>query len=48
VGGIFSAKDAIEKLEAGASLVQVYSGMIYEGPNLIKEIKKGLQLYFAK
>jgi dihydroorotate dehydrogenase len=48
VGGIFSAQDAIEKLEAGASLVQVYSGMIYEGPNLIKEIKKGLQRYFAK
>ena len=48
VGGVFSAQDAIEKLEAGASLVQVYSGMIYEGPNLIKEIKKGLQLYFAK
>jgi dihydroorotate dehydrogenase len=48
VGGIFSAQDAIEKLEAGASLVQVYSGMIYEGPNLIKEIKKGLQLYLAK
>jgi dihydroorotate dehydrogenase len=48
VGGIFSAQDAIEKLEAGASLVQVYSGMIYEGPSLIKKIKKGLQLYFAK
>ncbi|MDA1267544.1 MAG: quinone-dependent dihydroorotate dehydrogenase [Bacteroidetes bacterium] len=48
VGGIFSAQDAIEKMEAGASLIQVYSGMIYEGPNLIKEIKKGLQLYFSK
>lgn len=44
VGGIFSAQDAIEKLEAGASLVQVYSGMIYEGPFLIKKIKKGLLL----
>ncbi|KAI9550116.1 hypothetical protein GHT06_005010 [Daphnia sinensis] len=42
VGGIFSAEDAIEKLEAGASLVQVYSGMVYEGPGLVKKIKKGL------
>lgn len=47
VGGIFSAEDAIEKLEAGASLVQVYSGMIYEGPGLIKKIKKGLLAYFS-
>lgn len=42
VGGIYSAADALEKLQAGASLVQVYSGMIYEGPRLIKKIKKGL------
>lgn len=48
VGGIFSAEDAIEKLEAGASLVQVYSGMIYEGPGLIKKIKKGLLAYFSQ
>lgn len=48
VGGIYSAADAIEKLEAGASLVQVYSGMIYEGPTLIKRIKQGLLQYFAK
>jgi dihydroorotate dehydrogenase len=47
VGGIYSAADAIEKLEAGASLIQVYSGMIYEGPNLIKKIKKGLLAYFS-
>lgn len=47
VGGIYSAEDAIEKLEAGASLVQVYSGMIYEGPSLIKRIKKGLIGYFS-
>ncbi|AWW33204.1 dihydroorotate dehydrogenase (quinone) [Echinicola strongylocentroti] len=46
VGGIFSAKDAIEKLEAGASLVQVYSGMIYEGPGLMKAIKKGLKEHY--
>lgn len=48
VGGIFSPEDAIEKLEAGASLVQVYSGMIYEGPSLIKKIKKGLLAYFSR
>jgi dihydroorotate dehydrogenase len=48
VGGIFSAKDAIDKLEAGASLVQIYSGMIYEGPGLIKRINKGLTKYLSK
>ncbi len=46
VGGIFSAADAIEKLEAGASLVQVYTGMIYEGPALVKKIKKGLLRHY--
>lgn len=40
VGGIHSAKDAIEKLKAGASLVQLYTGFIYEGPKLIKDINK--------
>jgi dihydroorotate dehydrogenase len=38
VGGISSAKDAQDKLDAGASLVQVYSGLIYKGPSLIKEL----------
>ncbi|WP_299124489.1 quinone-dependent dihydroorotate dehydrogenase [uncultured Winogradskyella sp.] len=42
VGGIHSAKDAIEKLEAGADLVQVYTGFIYEGPKLIKDINRAL------
>lgn len=42
VGGIHSAKDALEKLEAGASLVQLYTGFIYEGPGLIKEINKAI------
>ena len=37
-GGIFSAKDARAKFEAGASLVQIYSGFIYRGPDLVKEI----------
>lgn len=40
VGGIHSAKDAIEKLNAGASLVQVYTGFIYEGPELVKKINE--------
>lgn len=42
VGGIHSAADAIEKLEAGADLVQLYTGFIYEGPSLIKRINKEL------
>ena len=42
VGGIHSAEDAIEKLEAGASLVQLYTGFIYEGPALIKRINKAI------
>ncbi len=42
VGGIHSAKDALEKIEAGADLVQIYTGFIYEGPTLIKTINKAL------
>lgn len=41
-GGIFSATDTKEKLNAGASLVQVYTGFIYEGPSIVKNICKGL------
>jgi len=48
VGGIHSAEDAIEKLEAGADLVQVYSGFIYEGPGLIKKINKGIVKYLSE
>lgn len=40
VGGIHSPEDAVEKLNAGASLVQLYTGFIYEGPGLIKRINK--------
>ncbi len=40
VGGIHTAEDALEKLEAGASLVQLYTGFIYEGPGLIGEINR--------
>ncbi|WP_114936533.1 quinone-dependent dihydroorotate dehydrogenase [Mucilaginibacter endophyticus] len=42
VGGIHSAEDAIDKLNAGASLVQLYTGFIYEGPGLIGRINKKL------
>lgn len=42
VGGIYTAEDAIEKMKAGASLVQVYSGFIYEGPSMVKKICKGI------
>jgi len=42
VGGISSPQDAIEKLEAGASLIQIYSGLVYEGPSLIKRINHAL------
>ena len=40
VGGIHTVEDALEKIEAGASLVQLYTGFIYEGPTLIKAINK--------
>jgi dihydroorotate dehydrogenase len=42
VGGIFNADDAWEKIQAGACLVQVYTGMVYEGPGLASEIVNGL------
>jgi len=42
VGGIASGADAKEKLEAGASLIQVYSGLVYEGPGLVKRINRHL------
>lgn len=42
VGGIFNGADAVEKIAAGASLVQVYSGLIYQGPKLVRDICKTL------
>ncbi|WP_306552313.1 quinone-dependent dihydroorotate dehydrogenase [Daejeonella sp.] len=42
VGGIHSPEDAIEKIQAGASLIQLYTGFIYEGPGLVKRILQGL------
>ncbi|MDX1828205.1 MAG: quinone-dependent dihydroorotate dehydrogenase [Lutibacter sp.] len=42
VGGIHSAKDALEKLNAGADLIQIYTGFIYEGPSLVKMINRAI------
>jgi len=42
VGGIHSEKDALDKIAAGADLVQIYTGFIYEGPGLIKRINKAI------
>ncbi|MFB6094360.1 MAG: quinone-dependent dihydroorotate dehydrogenase [Halanaeroarchaeum sp.] len=42
VGGIFTATDAYEKIRAGASVVQLYTGLIYEGPTIAREINEGL------
>jgi dihydroorotate dehydrogenase len=42
VGGIFDAADAWEKITAGAALIQVYTGLVYEGPGIAKAIVKGL------
>ncbi|MEG2866002.1 MAG: quinone-dependent dihydroorotate dehydrogenase, partial [Mucinivorans sp.] len=43
VGGIMSVEDAQAMLEAGASLIQIYSGFIYQGPSLASKIWKTLQ-----
>jgi dihydroorotate dehydrogenase len=42
VGGVFTPDDVREKLTAGASLVQLYSGLIYEGPGLVKRLLDAL------
>lgn len=42
VGGIFTAEDAWEKICAGASLVQLYTGFIYQGPRIVRQINEGL------
>ena len=42
VGGIFTAKDAYDKIKAGASAVQIYTGWVYEGPGAVKRINRGL------
>lgn len=48
VGGISSGADAVEKLQAGASLVQIYTGFIYQGPELIKEAIASTDAYYRE
>lgn len=48
VGGIHSAQDAIDKINAGADLVQVYTGFIYEGPALVRDINKAVLAQMEK
>ena len=48
VGGIFDAQDAWEKITAGASLVQVYTGMVYEGPGIARAITEGVKDLLAE
>ena len=48
VGGIFTAADAWEKIAAGASLVQLYTGFIYQGPCVAKAINDGLATFLEK
>jgi dihydroorotate dehydrogenase len=42
VGGIFSGADAVEKLRAGAVLVQLYTGLVYRGPGLVAECRRAI------
>ncbi len=48
VGGIFTADDAWEKITAGASLVQVFTGLVYEGPSIAADIVRGLKARMEK
>jgi dihydroorotate dehydrogenase len=48
VGGIFNAEDAWEKICAGASLVQLYTGFIYQGPTIAQQINEGLSRILAR
>ena len=48
VGGIDSPETAFERIRAGASLVQLYTGLVYEGPALVKRINKGLVRFLER
>jgi dihydroorotate dehydrogenase len=48
VGGVFSSADALQRLKLGASLVQGYTGFVYEGPLWARKINRGLAVYLAK
>lgn len=47
-GGIFSAEDAYEKIRAGASLIEIYTALIYRGPGILREITEGLRRLLAE
>jgi len=42
VGGIHTPEDALEKLQSGASLIQLYTGFVYEGPGVVQKINKAI------
>lgn len=48
VGGIFSSEDAIQKLKAGADLLQLYTGLVYKGPGVVKEINQGIAAFLKE
>ena len=48
VGGIHSPEDALEKLDAGADLIQVYTGFIYEGPSIVRNINQMIEMQQIK
>lgn len=48
VGGILAGADAVRKIEAGASLVQLYTGLVYRGPNLVGECRRAIQVFRRK
>jgi dihydroorotate dehydrogenase len=48
VGGVFTAEDAWEKICSGASLIQIYTGFIYEGPSIARRINDGLREIVSK
>jgi dihydroorotate dehydrogenase len=48
LGGVFTAEDAYEKIKAGASLVQIITGLIYGGPTTVKKINKELVELLAR
>jgi dihydroorotate dehydrogenase len=47
-GGVFTAEDAYAKIRAGASLVQLYTALVFEGPGLVRRIKDGLAALLAR
>jgi dihydroorotate dehydrogenase len=48
LGGVFTAEDAYEKIKAGASLVEIITGLIYRGPTVVKDINRGLVSLLAR